>query len=149
MLVCGQRVWKKMRNIFLKSKMKFKIFFIMNILLLLPNKVLNSKISIIALGAQRETRLVTFLVCFKNYKHLRRIKKDIDALCLAESKGADGSLEAVDGTGQGNNARYAIPHSHGRWEEGVLEAVDAGGRLDVSVRRAHSWLKVRLGGDSN
>ena len=78
------------------------------IFLLLPDKVLNSKMSIIALGAQRETWLVTFLVCVKNYKHLRRIKKDIDALCPAESKGADGSLEAVDGTGQGNNARDAI-----------------------------------------
>ena len=45
------------------------------LLLLLPSKVLNSKMSIIALGAQRETWLVTFLVCVKNYKHLRRIKK--------------------------------------------------------------------------
>ena len=38
--------------------------------------------SIIALGAQRETWLVTFLVCVKNYKHLRRIKKTLTLYAL-------------------------------------------------------------------
>ena len=63
--------------------------------------------------------------------------------------GADSRLEAVYGTGPGNIAGDAVPHSHRRREEGVLEAVDAGGWLDVFVGGAHSWLEVRLRRDGN
>ena len=87
-------------------------------------------------------------LCVKNYKHLRCIK-NIAALCLAETKGTDSSLEAGYGTGQGNIAGDTVPNSHSPWEEGLFEAVETGGWLDVFVSGAHSWRVVCLGRDSN
>ena len=89
---------------------------------------------------------VPCLVCVKNYKHLRRIK-NIAALCLAETKGTHGTLEAVYGTGQGNIAGDTAPDSNGSWKEGLFEAVNTGCRLDVFVKGAYSWVEVCLGGD--